>query len=704
MAKAHADADEAVDGREAKGPPQSVLLDAVLRAVGDAELLGALFTTYSIDPGFFQDEVLSRLIGQESTMIRARRLLARDALGEVRPLVLYDAETVQGGQPIEGFRSDLPVHYIGVNHPTGAFHPKLCLLLTGPLPGSGTDTNTANTLAVLPHRLVVVVASANLTASGWRRNVEVAWTGVVERSQPCPFRDDLLGTADNSAAPEPGMLERLRTWCGPAGNETLDAMLDVVRASTVSKVALPRLWHGQTPLDRFLRHHLPEKKATRRVELVAPFASDPNPAPLKKLIAASQANQTTVRVPQDREGGPSVSEQWVKAVGRVGGVRWGELPETVTTTGSGRAASRATARYVHAKLLHLVEGTKPRRAWVLSGSPNLTVRGHAGVGPSASNVEIAVLAEERGGPRAWLEPAAKPKGVQSRVDPPEEPPVSTFAGVYLVVDWERRSLSVRVEAAPATRVRIYAAPGDDNALASAKLDGEGHLTLTGTRVEPLLRLLEHQSVLWAQVPGFDREAVLVQERGLLEKPDALSRELTPADILSIWATLEPFRRQRLLEEALKRSAPTSEGEADVYDPGNRQARAHGSLNLFERQAGQFFAFHIFKERLRRCFEQGRPKRAEVMVFGSAGDSVRSLAKRVLAMEDDAVERLVLLLCCRELLEEVGRADAELLDRHRNLVDEIDQLLEQCWAELETDDADHATLREWVLSSWPGLST
>ena len=50
MAKAHADADEAVDGREAKGPPQSVLLDAVLRAVGDAELLGALFTTYRSTP------------------------------------------------------------------------------------------------------------------------------------------------------------------------------------------------------------------------------------------------------------------------------------------------------------------------------------------------------------------------------------------------------------------------------------------------------------------------------------------------------------------------------------------------------------------------------------------------------------------------------------------------------------------------------
>ena len=704
MAEAHAHAGEAVDGRESEGPPQNVLLGAVLRAVGDVELLGALFTTYSIDPGFFQDEVLSRLMGQESTMIRARRLLARDALGEVRPLVLYDAETVQGGQPIEGFRSDLPVHYIGVNHPTGAFHPKLCLLLTGPLPGSSADGNAANTMAVLPHRLVVVVASANLTASGWRRNVEVAWTDVVERGQPCPFRDDLLGTGDDSAAPEPGLLDRLRTWCGPAGNETLDAMLGVVRASTVSKASLPRLWHGQTPLDRFLRHHLPEKKKTRQAEIVAPFASDPNPAPLKQLVAASEADHTTVRVPQDREGGPSVSERWVKAVGRVKGVQWGELPKAVRTTGSGRAASRATARYVHAKLLHLVEGTKPRRAWVLSGSPNLTVRGHAGVGPGASNVEIAVLAEERGGPRGWLEPAAKPKGLQSPVDPPEEPTVSSFAGVHLVVDWVRRSLSVRVEAAISTRVRIYAAPGDNKAMVTTKLGSEGQVALTGNAVEPVLRLLEHQSVLWAQVPSFDREAVLVQEQGLLEKPDALSRELTPADILSIWATLEPFRRQRLLEEALKRSTPTNEGEADVYGPGSQLAGSHGSLNLFERQAGQFFAFHIFKERLRRCFEQGRPKRAEVMVFGSAGDSVRSLAKRVLAMEDDPVERLVLLLCCREVLEEVGRANAELLDRHRKLVDEIDHLLEQCWDAIQTEDADHVTLREWVLSSWPGLST
>ena len=688
------------------GPPQHVLLDAALAAVGDAEVLGAVFTTYGIHPGFFQDDILSRLMGQESDMVRARRLLAREALGEVRPVVLYDAETVQSGNSVEGFRSDLPVHYIGIKHPTGAFHPKLSLILTGPLPGTDPrehprdDETESVEGALVPARLIVLIASANLTPSGWRRNVEIAWTGTVERGSPCPFRLDLLGESSPNQGAERGLFDRLRAWCGEAGRETLNAMEDVVRSSTTSTAALPRIWHGQTRLDSFLERHLPEKSGPRSVELVAPFASEPKPMPVERLIRASGAEKAMVRVPKDQDDTPSVSKTWVKAVGELTGHRWGDLPEELKTTGAGTAKKLASSRYVHAKLLHLTEGRKHERAWVLSGSPNLTIRGHAGVGPQHSNVEIAVLQELAGGSQPWLKSSPTPEGIEDPIEPPEEPPERNFAGIHLVVDWQKQSLSVSADTAGVEQVEIFGAPGDTAALAMATLQGVASFALPEGQAAQVLERLHHQSVLWAHVEGFDREAVLVQEQGLLEKPDALSRELTPADILSIWATLEPFRRQKLMEEALQRTEQAGDGEAEVV--GN-QVDPSGALNLFERQAGQFFAFHIFKQRLRRCFKQGRTARAEVMVFGTGGDSVRSLLRRVQEQDGDAVERLVLLLCCMEVLEEVRRESPQLVTTHASVVLQVETLVSAAWTDLGVPGEQRAKLQGWVTANWPGLA-
>lgn len=707
------------DDKGSKTPPQRVLLDAVLREVGDAEILGAVFTTYGLDPGFFQDEVLARLMGQDSTMVRARRLLAREALGEVRPLVLYDAETLQDGQFGVGFRNDLPVHYICVRHPSGAFHPKVTLLLTGPLPGGGgggspaADRGDGRPEASSPQRLVVVVASANLTPSGWRRNVEISWIRVVERGQACPFRDDLLGVSSEAGVGASGLFGLLRQWCGETGMATLDAMTSLVQDTAPAGAStLPRLWYGQARLDNWLRRYLPTPGDTREVEIVAPFVSDPRPLPLLRLIRATGARRVTVRPPQDATGAIVASKAWVEAVAGLDGVMWGELPKALRSAGAGRVKESAADRYVHAKLVHIREGSNGKRAWVLSGSPNLTVRGHAGARPQDSNAEVAVLDEisSQSGLR-WLEPTGRPKPAQVSVTPPEERAQNEgrFAGVNITVDWNRRSLAIQVATPMVTHVRLYATLTDSEPLTDVTLDSHGNADVAAPGAEVLLRSLESSSVLWARSsPGtFAAEAVLVREVGLLKKPDALSRELTPADILAIWATLDPYRRQVLLEEALRRAGEDAGGEADVMGndgqtPGGI-AQSREALNLFERQAGQFFAFHILRQRLRRCFATGRSERARVMVFSDNGDSVRSLAARVIEQQADLVERMVLLLCCQEVISDVRRENPVWLEAHAAEAREIQDQLEVCWEGIELPPEKRAAFRRWFMSSWPGLN-
>lgn len=673
--------------------PQQVLLDAVVRAVGDADILGAIFTTYSLDPAFFQDEVLCRLLRQESPMVRARRLLAREALGEVRPLVLYDASTVQSGQTVDGFRSDVPVHYQAVRHPNGAFHPKLCLILTGSTnPDAAPGHPPIRDGGWTPSRLVVVVSSANLTPQGWRRNLEVAWTGVVERGAPCPFRGDLLGEQERE-----GLLAKLGRWSGEPGAGVLAKMRAVVESSVEGSAALPRIWHGEERLDVFLASQLPAKEGPRTIELVAPFVSDPDTTPVERLIEGSKATRTRVRLPRNREAMGSASAAWVESVSKLPGVKWRDFPVGLTSVGKGQAQSKAAERFVHAKLLHAWDAGG---AWLLSGSPNLTVRGHAGRQGETYNVEVAVLSEVEEGDHPWLEQKTPATG-SDPCRPPEEEPKGPYSGAQLIADWEQRLLELRVHHDKRATVRLFAGADSRKPIASVTVTAEGLAQLKGRRADPILMHLEAHSVVWVQLPGFEREAVLVEERGLLKKPDALSRELTKADILSIWATLEPFRRQQLLEAALRRRSGNDDDEADVGGAGTQGPQPY---NLFERQAGQFFAFHILQQRIRRCFDEDRPRRAEVLTFGEAGDSVRSLMKRLGdEQEPDPVDRLVLLLCCREVLELVRKHKPEMLERHHEVEKELHDRYEAAWQELGPRLPKPEALREWVAASWPGVS-
>ncbi|HKJ84596.1 MAG TPA: hypothetical protein VKA06_00900, partial [Spirochaetia bacterium] len=116
--------------------PTSVLSDALAEAIGGRRVRTALFTTFSFDPAFFELHVLPLLFDRAFSQVeKVARAQLEEAVRELDHLaVIYDrAALSQDAAP-----ATLDVRRIDVRHPTGAFHPKLVLLLVDEPPDPDT--------------------------------------------------------------------------------------------------------------------------------------------------------------------------------------------------------------------------------------------------------------------------------------------------------------------------------------------------------------------------------------------------------------------------------------------------------------------------------------------------------------------------------------------------------------------------------------
>src|SRR5947207_6342842 len=127
-------------------------------------LRSAVFLTFQLDPGFFEQEVLPVLLGIPLSHAAPVRLVQledalRDLPGEIA--VYYDANGLVAG---DSGSAKLDVRRIPVQHRTGIFHPKNVFLLVEAEDGDD-EGHRAQTL-------IIASLSANLTRSGWWENVE----------------------------------------------------------------------------------------------------------------------------------------------------------------------------------------------------------------------------------------------------------------------------------------------------------------------------------------------------------------------------------------------------------------------------------------------------------------------------------------------------------------------------------------------------
>jgi hypothetical protein len=198
--------------------------------------------------------------------------------------------------------------------------------------------------------------------------------------------------------------------------------------------------------------------------------------------------------------------------------------------------------------------------------------------------------------------------------------------------------------------------------------------LDDTVATALARVLRSSSFLTVRIDGQDEAVILVQEDGMARKPSLLL-DLSLADILRCWSALTPEQKQALLERRYQELMAAEGGTLDPTSPAAPLGRLEQE-SIFDTFAGYFHGFAKLKQRLDDALRHGREKEAIHLLFGEKYDSLPQLLGRVASEDLGAVERYVVLLCARQLLDELAQAWPAFVAEQRDAWQALDARLSQ----------------------------
>jgi hypothetical protein len=372
-----------------EGTESSDTLLQLLAPRTDEELVGAAFTTFAFTGRFFEEEVLSTLFGLEVGNGEAYRVASElhESLLGAPVYVWTDERSFTGDRRLGGYD-------LALVHAPPTFHPKIALTVWAS--GRGTLETRA------------LIASANLTTEGYRRNAEI----VIAATSRSKGDERLLLDAI-------GYLEEIRATA--RADDRVEDLLDVARKSIPvgNRPGGRRLLtsRGAPLIDRFFSALTPEERILRAV-VVSPFFERTEEAAAasclrewtRRVFARADANfagftffiparyrddvlvtDFPVHVVADSVD-PALVETWL-----VQGVR--AVPGYV----------EPVPRPLHAKVMAVETN---RRCLVLAGSANFTNAAFL-TGGAAANWEASVLVNLACGASQTLRP---PDAVRRALD------------------------------------------------------------------------------------------------------------------------------------------------------------------------------------------------------------------------------------------------------------------------------------------------
>ncbi|RKI73517.1 hypothetical protein D7X55_05130 [Corallococcus sp. AB049A] len=624
--------------------PRAVLSEQFQDCMENRRLVSAVFTTFRFDPGFFESEVLPVFFDVSFSHANAIKLVQLNdviAKQSVNLAVYYD----RSGLVAEGASAKLDVQRIPIQHPTGIFHPKNVLALV-------EDVEPDEQTGLRRRALLCACLSANLTRAGWWENVEVSHIEKLDEGEATNLRvplleylDRLVNTAEFRRPNDELRRRHAALWdirkflegCRQRDQRSVDGHLRT------------QFHNGSESLPDFIANSSANAVRGMCLEILSPYIDGGDEsAPLAALMEQFQPRDVRVHLPRNERGEAQCSQSLYEGMTEQG-VTWGELPRDLLRMGK---SEEARLRTVHAKVYRFFEPKRGGREILYVGSTNMTQAG-CRVAGKGGNWETGFLVENvphsaHAKPDWWLAvDEARPTHFVPRS---EDEGTAASGGTQLAVRyaWNRREAAVfwrgkgpspvlSVEHAGVRLFELSSLPPREWQV----LDAE-----TAKRLE---QTLLSTSFLQVRGEGSEPGVLLVQEEGMAQRPSLLL-ELSPADILRYWALLTVEQRAEFIAAHVRLT-----GDDDPLMA--KLAPLPNETTLFDRFAGIFHAFSCLEARVREALDDGKVREADYRLFGRKYDSLGSLLDRVLmdAKEGrgDRVEHYVVVLCARQLMEELG---------------------------------------------------
>jgi len=622
--------------------PMAVLSERLADAIGSRRVRVAVFTTFNFDPGFFELHVLPVLFDQSFSQVDKIRLLQlEDALRSIDQLAVYydRGALAQDAEPAR-----LDYRRLDVRRSTGAFHPKLILLLVD----ESHDDRESSEQREKFQSLIIAAQSANITRAGWWENVECAHLEEIKdrdlADERCAYRRDLLA-----------ILRRIERCSESDEGSTA---LETIRRFLLTRTSKhqftyarsgghfhTRLFGGES--RKSLAGWLGDLGLGRKewnVEIISPYFDPGGAGPLESLASAVNAREVRVYLPRAADGTALVKEKTYRTVAEY--ATWSTLATDVLDRGRGAGGERLAPRRVHAKVYRIWRSDGPDL--VLIGSVNLTESGHSH--GAAGNLEAAFFVDvsSEGWPRRWWLKPIDEDAKRFVEEAPDEAdgldPVPV--DVSFRFDWGTGQLAYRIGFVLDGPLHIRDIAGID-LFELQNPESDNWTRCADSSAEKMREHLRSSSFVVAHHGGRSWR-VLVREENMAHRPSLLA-DLTPEEILEYWSLLTPEQRAAFLEE---RAAFGLDLEGI---PVAVRAKLDSRDTLFDRFAGLYHAFGCLERQVETALEEGRTRDAETRLFGAKYDSLPELLEKTLEAPDgDPVLSYVTYLTAAQLASQVRR--------------------------------------------------
>lgn len=643
--------------------PQKVLSQQLAERINGRRVSTAVFTTYTFDPGFFENHILPILFDKPFHQVeKVRRIQMEDAIRSLGDIAVYYDRTalLQDAQPAQ-----LDFRRIDVRRATGAFHPKLILLLV-----ENRDDGHQGDSAPADLSLIIASLSANLTRAGWWENVETGhideiYDKVYQNSRTS-FRRDILS-----------MTQRLKRCCAEDENHSaLDrihaflihsANRDEIKNIRVKGRHSTRLFCGQRGLPTMLED-LKIYRYCDNLEIISPYFDKTPAKTLQKVIDAVEPSRIRIYLPRNVDGSAAVSEETFSAINELKNVEWANLPGDLLRPGGRANIEKMPPRRVHAKVYRFwLKGVSDI---TLVGSVNLTSPGHSH--SNAGNFESAFICDISDASLAnrwWLEKLEKPpKSFDEKQ--PEETDDSQLVplDISFRYNWAKGKLEYRTEKSAKGPI-IVCEPGGVHLFKVDSFKSDIWVDCGKEAAEKVQELLKSTSFLEIQhSKGTWR--VLIREESMNHRPSLLI-DLTPEEILMYWSLLSPAQQEYFIMEKLAKEAileGLTAGDSHRYVVSD---------TVFDRFAGVYHAFEQLVKHVNEAIASGRDKEAVSRMFGAKYDSLPLLLEKTTSRKDgDDVMSYITFLCALQTKKRIAKAQPEFMKAHRKDAKTLNDLLKK----------------------------
>ncbi|MCB1675868.1 MAG: hypothetical protein KDI01_06230 [Halioglobus sp.] len=622
-----------------------VVSDRVRELLDGCTVEAAVFTTYTFEPEFFELEVIPLLLPGSipySSDARVKQFQVREKLRttELALEVFFDLKIFRQ----EGSTSPAMEYlFHGVHLGNNAFHPKVALILA-------YDPNYEK------HCLLVGAGSNNLTRAGWWDNIEcmhweVVWQDEAPRQFLNQLRDDvawlqaqrqLSGGRDSSALDRIG---DFLTECRSSGSASSVAYYELNREK--ERHNLPNFLRKQAR-DNFIYNNW-------TLEIISPFFAEDPENDLADFFDELGVQEIHILLPQDVEGNALCSPAYFKRINEEEYLHWARWRDDVATT---LGTKGQVFRRLHAKIYHFYN---QKQSWVFVGSVNFSRKA------MYDNSEAGFFTKlDRAG--SLLEPIKRLANIQP-IEALELPPGddvdddTDLPRIALAYDWAEQRLQGACEKNQGYTINILTPEG------SAAIEG---FTVTGSgtqwegdvaALETLLRngsLVKISGVNTRSDRPFPSHRVMLQQTGWTHKPMEIP-DLTPAQILAIYADLSPERREQVaLNEMIRKLVDLGEA-GDLTGPTDDLV----VKQFFSEYAEIFHAFRHFNKRLGELVEADNQKQLAYYLSGTGMDSLPVLIDHICGEDTklDSVTTYLMLLCVQEIYTTPAYAKDKSTKKH-----------------------------------------